>query len=89
MYQMELYGKWLGEGGIGNVGGYRPDAKELRRSSIIGPPKRVIEQLNELAAKTPMTELAMFMQQPGLDPKLAMRSLKRFGTEVLPVLRKG
>src|SRR3984893_331143 len=83
MYQMELYGTWLGEGGIGNVGGYRPDAKELRRSSIIGPPKRVIEQLKELVAKTPMTELAMFMQQPGLDPKLAMRSLKRFWTEVL------
>jgi alkanesulfonate monooxygenase SsuD/methylene tetrahydromethanopterin reductase-like flavin-dependent oxidoreductase (luciferase family) len=89
MYQMELYGKWLGEGGIGNVGGYRPDAKELRRSSIIGPPKRVIEQLKELVAKTPMTELAMFMQQPGLDPELAIRSLKRFGTEVLPVLRQG
>lgn len=89
MYQMELYGKWLSEGGIENSGVYRPDAEELRKSSIIGPPKRVIEQLKELFARIPMTELAMFMQQPGLDPKLAMRSLKRFGTEVLPVLRKG
>jgi len=49
----------------------------------------VIEQLKELVAKTPMTELAMFMQQPGLDPELVMRSLRRFGTEVLPVLRQG
>lgn len=89
MYQMELYGKWLSEGGIENSGVYRPDAEELRKSSIIGPPKRVIEQLKELFARIPMTELAMFMQQPGLDPKVAMRSLKRFGTEVLPVLRKG
>ena len=89
MYQMELYGKWLNEGGIENSGAYRPDSNALRRSSIIGPPKRVIEQLKELVARVPMTELAMFMQQPGLDPKRAMHSLERFGTEVLPVLRKG
>ena len=89
MYQMELYGKWLNEGGVANAGVYRPDAAALRKSSIIGPPKRVIEQLKELVAHTPMTELAMFVQQPGLDPKLAMRALKRFGTEVLPVLRQG
>jgi alkanesulfonate monooxygenase SsuD/methylene tetrahydromethanopterin reductase-like flavin-dependent oxidoreductase (luciferase family) len=88
MYQMELYGKWLSEGGIANSGAYRPAAEELRKSSIIGPPKRVIEQLKDLIARTPMTELAMFTQQPGLDPKLALRSLKRFGTEVLPVLRQ-
>jgi hypothetical protein len=49
----------------------------------------VIEQLEELIAQTPATEIALGMQQPGLDPKLAMRSLKRFSTEVLPVLRKG
>jgi hypothetical protein len=35
-----------------------------------------------------MTELALGMQQPGLDPKLVMRSLKRFATEVLPLLRQ-
>ena len=89
MYQMELYGKWLDEGGIDTSGRYSPDADALRKSAILGPPKRVIEQLGELIARTPATEIALGMQQPGLDPKLAMRSLQRFATEVLPVLRKG
>jgi alkanesulfonate monooxygenase SsuD/methylene tetrahydromethanopterin reductase-like flavin-dependent oxidoreductase (luciferase family) len=86
---MELYGKWLAQGGIDTLGRYRPDSEALRKSSILGPPGRVIEQLRELIAHTPMTELALGMQQPGLDPKLAMHSLRRFATEVLPVLRKG
>ena len=89
MYQMELYGKWLNEGAIETGGRYRPDADALRKASILGTPKQVIEQLKELIARNPMTELALSMQQPGLDPKLAMRSLKRFATKVLPVLRKG
>lgn len=89
MYQMELYGKWLDEGGIDTSGRYRPNADALRKSAILGPPRRVTEQLRELIANTPATEIALGMQQPGLDPKLAMRSLRRFATEVLPVLRKG
>jgi alkanesulfonate monooxygenase SsuD/methylene tetrahydromethanopterin reductase-like flavin-dependent oxidoreductase (luciferase family) len=88
IYQMNLYGKWLAEGNIDTSGRYRPDAEALRKSSIIGPPKRVAEQIDELIAHTPMTELALGMQQPGLDPKLVMRSLKRFATEVLPLLRQ-
>jgi len=87
MYQMELYGKWLDEGGIDTSGRYRPDARALRKGSILGPPQQVIEQLRELIAQTPATEIALGMQQPGLDPSLALRSLKRFATEVLPVLR--
>src|SRR5216683_785839 len=59
MYQMELYGKWLDEGGIDTAGRYRPDAGALRRSAILGPPRRVIEQLEELIAQTPATEIAL------------------------------
>jgi alkanesulfonate monooxygenase SsuD/methylene tetrahydromethanopterin reductase-like flavin-dependent oxidoreductase (luciferase family) len=88
IYQMELYGKWLEEGGIDTAGRYRPDAEALRKSAILGPPRRAIEQLTELIAQTPATEIALGMQQPGLDPKLVMRSLNRFATEVLPVLRR-
>jgi alkanesulfonate monooxygenase SsuD/methylene tetrahydromethanopterin reductase-like flavin-dependent oxidoreductase (luciferase family) len=88
IYQMELYGKWLAQGGIDTLGRYRPDPEALRKNSILGPPSRVIEQLKQLIAHTPMTELALGMQQPGLDPKLAMHSLMRFATEVMPVLRK-
>jgi alkanesulfonate monooxygenase SsuD/methylene tetrahydromethanopterin reductase-like flavin-dependent oxidoreductase (luciferase family) len=88
MYQMELYGKWLDEGGIDTAGRYRPDAEALRKAAILGPPSRVIEQLRDAIVHTPATDIALGMQQPGMDPKLAMRSLKRFSTEVLPVLRK-
>ncbi|HLW69198.1 MAG TPA: LLM class flavin-dependent oxidoreductase [Candidatus Binataceae bacterium] len=88
MYQMKLYGEWLSAGGIAGSSVYRPDAEALRKSSILGPPHRVIGQLKELVAHVPMTELAIMIQQPGLDPKLAMRSLQRFSTEVLPVLNQ-
>jgi len=89
MYQMELYGKWLDEGGIDTAGRYRADAEALRKSAILGPPQHVIEKLKEVIARTPATEISLAIQQPGLDPKLAMRSLSRFSTEVLPVLRQG
>ena len=88
LYQMELYGKWLADGGIDTSGRYRPDEDALRKSAILGPPKRVIEQLREVIARTPATEIALGMQQPGLDPKLGMRSLRRFATEVRPALDK-
>jgi alkanesulfonate monooxygenase SsuD/methylene tetrahydromethanopterin reductase-like flavin-dependent oxidoreductase (luciferase family) len=88
LYQMKLYQKWLAEGGI-EASNFRPDPETLRKSAILGPPDRVIEHLRHFIEKHPATELTLNMQQPGLDPKLAMRSLKRFVTEVLPVLNKG
>lgn len=88
MYQMELYGKWLDEGGVDTGGRYLPNEAALRKGSMIGPPGRVIEQLKEFMKQTPATDLVLSMQQPGLDPKLAMRSLRRFATEVLPELRR-
>jgi alkanesulfonate monooxygenase SsuD/methylene tetrahydromethanopterin reductase-like flavin-dependent oxidoreductase (luciferase family) len=87
LYQMGLYGKWLAEGGI-ETSIYRPDPEALRKDAILGPPKRVIEQLRERIERQLATELAVSMQMPGLDPRLAMRSLERFGAEVLPGLRK-
>lgn len=87
LYQMELYGKWLGQGGIASGDHYRPDADTLRKGVILGPPKRVAEQLREVISHSSATELAFSMQVPGLDPKLALKSFKRFGTEVLPSLR--
>jgi len=65
MYQMELYGNGLNEGAIDTAGRYRPDADALRKASILGTPKQVIEQLNDLIARSPMTELALSMQQTG------------------------
>jgi hypothetical protein len=43
--------------------------------------------LLEVIAHTTATELALSIQVPGLDPEFALKSLKRFGTEVLLRLR--
>jgi alkanesulfonate monooxygenase SsuD/methylene tetrahydromethanopterin reductase-like flavin-dependent oxidoreductase (luciferase family) len=86
-YQMSIYAKWLAEGEITTGGHFDSNLEGLRKSAVLGPPDRVIEQLKGVIAKTPMTEMVLSMQIPGLDPKLAMRSLKRFAAEVLPALR--
>jgi alkanesulfonate monooxygenase SsuD/methylene tetrahydromethanopterin reductase-like flavin-dependent oxidoreductase (luciferase family) len=85
-YQMSIYGKWLAEGGITTGGHFDSNLEGLRKSAVLGPPDRVAEQLKTVIAKTPMTEMVLSMQLPGLDPKLAMRSLKRFAKDVLPAL---
>jgi alkanesulfonate monooxygenase SsuD/methylene tetrahydromethanopterin reductase-like flavin-dependent oxidoreductase (luciferase family) len=87
LYQMSLYGKWLSAAGA-ETPRFRPDPEVLRRQSVIGPPERVTERLRQIVAATPMTELCLSMQLPGLDPRKALRSLQRFATEVLPVLRQ-
>ena len=90
MYQAELYGKWL-SAAAGTTDQskvlIRPDPERLRRTSVLGTAAEVTARLEEILATTPMTELIVVTQLPGLDPKLARRSLDRFGTEVLPGLR--
>ncbi len=86
-YQMSIYAKWLSEGGITTGGHFDSHLEGLRRSAVLGPPDRVVEQLRSVIAKTPMTEMVLSMQLPGLDPKFAMRSLKRFTADALPALR--
>ena len=87
LYQMTMYGKWLSAGGI-ETSQFRPDPEVLRRNGVLGPPEVVTERLRQIVTNTPMTEMALSMQVPGLDPRKALRSLERFATEVLPVLRK-
>jgi hypothetical protein len=84
---MRLYGEWLAEGQINTSGQYRPDAESLRKNAVLGPPERVAELLKKVIASTPMTELSLMMQFPGLDPNRTMKSVRRFTEEVLPSLR--
>ncbi len=91
MYQAELYGKWLKtaqvqDGGKGEVL-IRPDEERLRRTTVLGSPAQVRARLEEIVEATPMTELVIAMQLPGLDPKKARRSLERFSTDILPALQ--
>jgi alkanesulfonate monooxygenase SsuD/methylene tetrahydromethanopterin reductase-like flavin-dependent oxidoreductase (luciferase family) len=87
MYQMAMYGKWLAAAGF-NSASFRPDPEVLRRNGVLGPPEVVTERLRQIVTSTPMTEMAVSMQVPGLEPRKALRSLERFATAVLPVLRK-
>ena len=88
MYQAELYGKWLAQGMRGDQQWILPDPDRLRRNSVLGPPAEVAERMAKIIERTPMTELILNMQLPGLEPAKAIRSLERFAVEVLPVLRR-
>ncbi len=90
MYQAELYALWL-SAAAGTTDQskvlIRPDPDRLRRTSVLGTASAVAAKLEEVLASTPMTELVVVMQLPGLDPAKARRSLDRFGAEVLPRLK--
>ncbi len=88
MYQAALYGKWLAAGMRGNQEWILPDPVRLRRNSVLGTPAEVAKQLSSMIERTPMTELILNMQLPGLAPAKAMRSLERFVAEVLPMVRR-
>jgi len=90
MYQAELYGKWLSAAAATTDQSrvlIRPDPERLRRTSILGPPEYVRARIGEILDSTPMTELIVVMQLPGLDPTKGRQSLERFGKEVLPAIK--
>src|ERR1700731_4056722 len=90
MYQAELYGKWP-SAAAGTTDQskvlIRPDPERLRRTSVLGTASEVAARLEETLESTPMTELIVVTQLPGLDPAKARRSLEKFGAEVLPRLQ--
>ncbi|MGH7863572.1 MAG: LLM class flavin-dependent oxidoreductase [Candidatus Binataceae bacterium] len=90
LYQAELYGKWL-SAAAGTTDQsrvlIRPDADRLQRTSLLGPPDYVRRRIGEILDTTPMTELIVVMQLPGLDPAKARKSLERFGAEVMPHIK--
>jgi len=88
MYQAALYGKWLSAAAQGGESPIRPDAARIRRNAVLGTPEQVADRIRQIIDATPMTELILATQLPGLEPRKAMRSLERFATEVLPILRK-
>ena len=88
MYQAELYGKWL-SAAAGTTDQskvlIRPDPERLRRTSVLGTAAEVSARLEEILATTPMTELIVVTQLPGLDPRLARRSLIDSARKFYPV----
>ena len=88
MYQAELYGKWLSEASDGGQDWIVADADRIKRNSVLGTATEVAERLSAIIAATPMTEMILNMQLPGLAPDKAMRSLERFVANALPALRR-
>lgn len=89
IYRAELYAKWLSAGVTTDLSQseFWPDPEKIKRSTLLGPPALVAEQLASFIEKAPMTEVIIMMQLPGLAPARAMRSLERFAAEVMPALR--
>ncbi len=87
MYQASLYAKWLADASGGTQRWIQPVPEQIKRSCVLGSPEEVRRRLMELCGAGQMTELIVNMQLPGLEPAQAMRSLERFTTEVLPMLR--
>ncbi len=88
MYQAELYSRWISRAqGIDPSQSFiRPDPERLRRISVIGNSDQVRQRLRDLLQKFEFTELIVVTQLPGLDPLKSLRSLERFGTEVMPFI---
>ncbi|HKD69905.1 MAG TPA: LLM class flavin-dependent oxidoreductase [Candidatus Binataceae bacterium] len=89
MYWAEHYGRWLSQHAGTDISKapIRPDPERLRRTSVLGPPAEVRRRLAQIIEEDKLTDLVINTQLPGLDPALAMRSLERFGSEVLPFLK--
>lgn len=88
MYQAALYGKWLAASGDGGESPIRPDGDRIRRNAVLGLPAQVANRMRQILDASPMTEMVLVTQLPGLAPAKAMRSLERFAAEVMPRLRK-
>lgn len=89
MYWAEQYGRWLSQHAGTDISKaqIRPEPERLKRTSVLGPPAEVRARLARVIEEDKLTELIINTQLPGLDPARGMRSLERFGTEVLPFLK--
>jgi alkanesulfonate monooxygenase SsuD/methylene tetrahydromethanopterin reductase-like flavin-dependent oxidoreductase (luciferase family) len=91
MYQAEMYSRWLaaGYGRDPDKTFIRPDPERLKRTAILGPVAAVRAKLERIIDETPITELIINCQMPGIDPALAYRSLETFAKEILPAITQG
>lgn len=87
LHEMNSYGKWLAEAGVGVQGGYQPvsDLDALRATGqyrVITPGQMVAE----LTAAGPYGLALFHPLMGGIHPTVAWSALKLFETEVLPKL---
>jgi alkanesulfonate monooxygenase SsuD/methylene tetrahydromethanopterin reductase-like flavin-dependent oxidoreductase (luciferase family) len=87
MHEVNAYGEWMAEAGVGADGGYEPvtDADTLRGTGqyrVITPDELVAE----LHAKGPYGFALFHPLMGGIPPEIGWESLRLFETEVLPRL---
>lgn len=85
MHEVNAYGTWMAEGGVGDTGGYKPvaDAETLKATGqyrVITPE----EMVAELKAQGPFGFAALHPLMGGIPPAVAWESLHLFEREVLP-----
>jgi alkanesulfonate monooxygenase SsuD/methylene tetrahydromethanopterin reductase-like flavin-dependent oxidoreductase (luciferase family) len=87
MHEMNAYGMWMAEAGLGTAGGYQPvrDVDELRRSGqyrALTPD----ELTTQLLAQGPAAFALFHPMVGGVPPDMAWESLRLFEHDVLPRL---
>jgi alkanesulfonate monooxygenase SsuD/methylene tetrahydromethanopterin reductase-like flavin-dependent oxidoreductase (luciferase family) len=65
-----------------------PPLEEIADRLLIGDPERVAEKLAREIDVLQPTHISCFMAIPGIEQKRVLRSIERFGTEVMPLLTK-
>lgn len=63
-----------------------PSLAEIRRSLPIGPAEVVAERLVAEIRRNRITDLSCFMMPAGIEPRAVLRSMERFGAEVMPLV---
>lgn len=87
LHEMNAYGQWMQEAGVGAAGGYQPvtDAEALRGTGqyrIVSPD----EMVADLKEKGPFAFVLLHPLVGGVPPTSAWESLRLFEAEVLPRL---
>lgn len=59
---------------------------EILAAAMIGEPARIAAMIAEDIERLGVTHFSCFMQFGGIEPRRALRSLERFGREVIPLL---
>jgi alkanesulfonate monooxygenase SsuD/methylene tetrahydromethanopterin reductase-like flavin-dependent oxidoreductase (luciferase family) len=79
-----VHGAWLEEIPAPD----EPPLETIADRLVVGSPERCAEKLAGEIAELRPTHLSCFMAIPGIDPKRILRSMERFGSEVMPRLAK-
>lgn len=82
--QTELDAPWLPE--VAFEGEMSPE--DILRWNPIGDPETVAERLIEEIEKVGSDHIALYMTMGDTDHEAAMRSIRRFGSEVVPLIQK-